>query len=408
MGIDSTERARQADAPVFLESTGHAEQRPGELSGAGERVSEFHGDVSAALAWAAEIGRLAPKPGGGRTRQLWELLASTAAADVGVARILEPHLDALAILDQAPQPVGLDAIGVDARSTWGVYAAEGPGAPLVAGRGGGGHNGGGHSGGGHSGVGHSGVGHSGGSEFGVGVGGGWLLDGVKPWCSLARDVSHALVTASTGDGMRRLFAVKLCQPGVDAADGPWVSRGLRQVVSAPVRFTAVPAVPVGDDQWYLKRPGFAWGGIGVAACWWGGAVGVARSLASGVLHSEARHSEARRREPDQIALAHLGAVDTAVNAARATLAEAARFVDDPDLSTDEPAIIARRVRNLVAGTVETTLMHAAHGLGPAPLALDEEHARRVADLQIYVRQHHAERDEASLGRDLAARGRQPW
>src|SRR4249919_1622082 len=41
-----------------------------------------------------------------------------------------------------------------------------------------------------------------------------------------------------------------------------------------------------------------------------------------------------------------------------------------------------------------------HTLGPAPLAFDETHARRVADLEIYVRQHHAERDLADLGNRL--------
>jgi hypothetical protein len=50
------------------------------------------------------------------------------------------------------------------------------------------------------------------------------------------------------------------------------------------------------------------------------------------------------------------------------------------------------------------LERVGHALGPAPLARDERHARRVADLQLYLRQHHAERDEAALGRavlDLA-------
>ena len=39
-----------------------------------------------------------------------------------------------------------------------------------------------------------------------------------------------------------------------------------------------------------------------------------------------------------------------------------------------------------------------HALGPAPLAFDADHAARVADLEIYLRQHHAERDVAALGR----------
>jgi hypothetical protein len=36
-------------------------------------------------------------------------------------------------------------------------------------------------------------------------------------------------------------------------------------------------------------------------------------------------------------------------------------------------------------------------LGPAPLAFEEEHVRRVADLELYLRQHHADRDLAALG-----------
>ena len=47
---------------------------------------------------------------------------------------------------------------------------------------------------------------------------------------------------------------------------------------------------------------------------------------------------------------------------------------------------------------EEVIIRAGHALGPAPLALDERHARRIADLSLYLRQHHAERDEAALGR----------
>ncbi|HEY2199001.1 MAG TPA: acyl-CoA dehydrogenase, partial [Mycobacterium sp.] len=37
-----------------------------------------------------------------------------------------------------------------------------------------------------------------------------------------------------------------------------------------------------------------------------------------------------------------------------------------------------------------------------PLCLDEQHARAVADLTVYVRQSHAERDLAALGSLAAA------
>ena len=63
-----------------------------------------------------------------------------------------------------------------------------------------------------------------------------------------------------------------------AVTGSWVARGLAAVDSGPVDFADVPATAVGAPGWYLERPGFAWGGIGVAAVWFGGAVGIARRL----------------------------------------------------------------------------------------------------------------------------------
>ncbi|HEY0215743.1 MAG TPA: acyl-CoA dehydrogenase, partial [Cellulomonas sp.] len=62
----------------------------------------------------------------------------------------------------------------------------------------------------------------------------------------------------------------------------------------------------------------------------------------------------------------------------------------------------------VARTCEDVLRIAGHALGPAPLALEPEHAKRVADLQVYVRQQHAERDDASLGSALLRGGTRPW
>ncbi|WP_454042360.1 acyl-CoA dehydrogenase [Cellulosimicrobium sp. Marseille-Q8652] len=319
-------------------------------------------DVPTTLAWVADLAPRLPLPGAGRTADLWSALATVAAVDVGVARALEPHLDALAILAQVPEPVPLGVVDAGERNTWGVFAAEGPGARLEA----------------------------------TATADGWSLTGTKPWCSLAADLSHALVTAWTDAG-RRLFAVDLRTAAVAPAGGPWVARGLAQVVSAPVRFDDAPAVPVGAAGWYLERPGFAWGGIGVAACWWGGAVGLARTL----------WDTLGRRDPDQLALAHLGATDVALGAARAVLAEAATAVD-AGLDGVRAALVARRARAVVADAVEEVQRRCAHALGPGPLTTDEEFARRVADLGLYVRQHHAERDQAALGRDLLAAGERPW
>ena len=128
--------------------------------------------------------------------------------------------------------------------------------------------------------------------------------------------------------------------------------------------------------------------MGVAAIWWGGAIGVARRI----------REQLRHREPDQVGLMHLGAVDAALHAASALLQRAASAVDAGLADGAAGVALALRVRRVVAVTAEDVLARAGHALGPAPLALEDEHAARVADLQLYVRQEHAERDAAALGR----------
>lgn len=309
---------------------------------------EAAGDPQAALVLAGRFADALPLPGSGSgsTAQLWEGLARLGMIDLTVARAIEPHLDARAILAEA---------GDDApEGTWGVFAAEGPGVRLEA----------------------------------SGRGSDCTLTGVKPWCSLAAVLDHALVTAWVDDEQRGLFAVDMQQSGVTATSGTWVARGLPQVTSESVEFADVPARAVGDAGWYLRRPGFAWGGIGVAAVWFGAAVALAGAL------TEA----AGRRKPDQIALMHIGRCDAALHAARCTLREAAARVDDG--CVDDPGRLAARVRTVVAQTAETVLTTVDHALGPGPLVADEEHAGRVADLHLYLRQWHAERDLAALGSSL--------
>ena len=112
---------------------------------------------------------------------------------------------------------------------------------------------------------------------------------------------------------------------------------------------------------------------------------------------------------------HLGQIDERLAAARHALAHAAacrrrlrRATDGGRTlaSDDERAagrLLARRVRAVVARACEDVLQQRRRTRsGPAPLAQEEDHAKRVADLQVYVRQHHAERDDASLGGALAA------
>ncbi|KRE81751.1 hypothetical protein [Arthrobacter sp. Soil763] len=326
------------------------------------------GDVPALLALATEAGTTTPKPGSGGTAFLWETLASVTAVDTAAGRILEPHLDAAAILAQAGTET--DGPEVPCEGTWGVFAAEAPGLTLEA--------------------------------TDTASGAGTVLSGAKPWCSIAAQLDHAVITAHLPDGGRGAFAVDLHAAGVSFADPEWSSLGLREIPSGTVHFDAVPAVPLGGAGWYYRRPGFAWGGMGVAACWLGGAVAVARSFKEGL-----QKAAARGREPDQLALAHLGEIDRTLTGLIHTLARTAARIDAGELSGPGAWSEALRVRGSVATAVERIQSLVSQNLGPGPLAFDARYGKRMADLALYIRQHHAMRDDAQLGA-LTLKGDHPW
>ena len=303
--------------------------------------------VAAAFAAAVESGRLnLPLPGGGRTRQRWVALAELGEEDLSLARLAEGHTDALAILAElgaltAP-PTG---------SRWGVWAAQPPGPGLTASK----------------------------------TARGWRLDGTKQYCSGARSVTDALVTATAPDGSR-LFAVSTRD--LSPVPGTWPATGMAGSDTLNVDFTDIPAESVGSPGRYTGRPGFAHGGAGVAACWYGGARGVGHTLLAA----------AAKRDLGPHALAHLGAVDIALHTARAALEQAAAEIDaDPEDHQNGGWRRALRVRALVEATATEVMQRVGRGLGAGPLSHDETHGRRVADLTVYLRQHHAERDLAELG-----------
>ena len=311
---------------------------------------EVAADVDGSLVLARRLEDRA-RSMGHDTWSVLSALATLGSVDLTTARSVEPHWDAVAILDQA-------TVAAPAGATWGVYAASPPGTRLAATRGG---------------------------------DDAWRLSGTKPWCSLADRVSHALVTAEVEGGPPGLFAVDLRTSGVAVDPGAWAPRGLREVTTSTVTFEDVAAVAVGAPGWYLERPGFAWGGIGVAAVWFGGAAAVAGAL----------WDAARSRPPDQVALVHLGACDVALHATLVALRDAAVAIDAGRADGAAGRLLAARVRAQAARCAEEVLITVGHALGPAPLAMDSVHAARVADLTLYVRQHHAERDLAALGRLLA-------
>jgi len=298
-----------------------------------------------------------PLPGAGDTRARWHALSEISRSNVVLGRLAEAHCDALAILDELGGPASQPG------RIWGVWAAEPP-VPVVD---------------------------------ATETSEGWVLNGVKPWCSGASSCTDALITARTPVG-RALFAVDLGKPWAKPLANTWHAVGMAESDSGAVEFTDADATLVGSPGAYLDRPGFWHGAIGVAACWFGGACGVADIL----------HRHVRAGRGDEHTAAHLGAVAALLHTARASLDTAADAIDaDPADRLGTSRIRARSVRAVVEMSATGVLDRVGRALGAAPLCSDPAHAQRVADLTVYLRQSHAERDLAELGHDLEGL-EHPW
>lgn len=347
-----------------------------------------------------------PLPGRGQTLQRWDALARAASHSMPVGKCVESHADALAIVaelgardssgtgrrqshradesrvhsgnGEPDGTIGIDSAGRTAGSVWAVWAAEVPGVPLQAD---------------FDAASRAPAALADGSDQCV-RGTPVLISGSKPWCSGAGIVTHGLVTTRDRSGQAWLVAVDMKQPGIDCDHGKWVAVGMRDTATATVTFDAVPGVAIGSSGGYLERPGFWQGAIGVAACWYGGAVALADVL---------RRSVTRRH--DAHALAHLGNVDASLCAARAALREAAQWIDANPRA--DARRLALRVRWQVEATVRDVLRDAGECMGATPFCIDPQFARMAADLPVFVRQSHARRDAESLGRLTMESGEGP-
>ncbi|NYZ62599.1 acyl-CoA dehydrogenase [Luteimonas sp. SJ-16] len=291
-------------------------------------------------------------PGRGGTLVRWRALAALAADDVCLAKVVEAHYDAQAILADIED--GDTAPGC----LYAVWAAEPPDAQTVF----------------VTDAGRDGTGR---------------LDGTKAWCSGADLVDRALVTA-VADGRRVLVEVGLAQPGVSPSDDDWHAVGMARVRSGRVRFDGARARQVGPAGAYLERPGFWHGGAGIAACWYGAAAAIGE------------HLRTHPRIPtDAHAAAHLGAIDIGLSAAAALMRETAAAIDAEPGAPHVHAVL--RLRSLLERLATEVIDRVGRALGPGPLCEDAARARRCADLTTFVRQCHAERDWAALGTAAGSR-----
>ncbi|CAN5528866.1 acyl-CoA dehydrogenase family protein [soil metagenome] len=327
----------------------HADATPGLLSGALDTPLSLQRLV------LGGSGRL-PLSGAGRTLERWHALASVAAIDLSVAKLFEGHTDAIAILSE------LQAEAAPAHSVWGTWCAEPPDARLT---------------------------------LHVDDNGGARLAGRKAWCSGAAHVTHAVVSCWNAANEPCLAAVVMQQPGVTICQNAWQAVGMADTHTGDVLFDDVLAAQIGQPGDYVGRAGFWHGGAGIAACWYGGTLGIAEAVRRACGPKADGHRQA-----------HLGAIDAAMSGAAAVLREAAAWIDaQPEADAQT---VALRARLVVEHAAEEVMAHAGRALGAAPFCRDAHFARAMADLPVYLRQSHAERDLAALGALAASAGEEPW
>jgi len=304
----------------------------------------------------AEQLDLLPLPGHGRTLERWRALARVAGCDLGLAKLYEGHTDALAVLAEC----GAAQHAHD--GIWGMWAAEPPDARahIVA-------------------------------RDGERV----QLQGRKAWCSGALQINRALLTAWEND-QPQLVAVELSHPSQRIQAEQWQAVGMASTASVTVEFDNSPGLAIGTPGQYLSRPGFWQGGAGIAACWYGAAEALAGYL----------REHCNKPRPDPHADAHLGAVDAALYGARAALRECAAWIDQHP--QDDASFEVRRTRAQIEQAVEQVIQHVGRALGATPFCRSSHFARLSADLPVYLRQSHAERDLAELGQQVTRTPTGAW
>ena len=301
-----------------------------------------------------------PIPGQGRTAERFHSLWELGSVDLTLGRLGEAHADGHAILGEADRP---DLAALDGSpSVFGVWASDPPDGQVTLDR----------------------------------EGAGWRLHGTKRWCSGACLVDRALVTARL-DHEVMLACVDLGLDGVTPHPaGEWITPALAgaDTRSVDLDLHLDQHALVGPAGWYLSRPGFWWGAVGVAAVWAGGAAGLIARLLGGW-------------RGDPISLSHLGAAHASVETALAIIDSTAAAIDsDPSMPSDGAARLAYVTRHVADLTASAVIEHTTRALGPGPMTQDWAVSKRLADLALFVRQSHAERDLATLGR-LVARHAEP-
>jgi hypothetical protein len=88
------------------------------------------------------------------------------------------------------------------------------------------------------------------------------------------------------------------------------------------------------------------------------------------------------------------------------LRECAAWIDTHPRA--DASAVALRARLAAEHTATTVLDEVGRALGATPFCRDARFARMAADLPVFIRQSHAERDLAALGEQVLDAGATPW
>lgn len=296
-----------------------------------------------------------PPMGEGQSAARLNFLINVGYHDLSLARLIEGHLDATQILREAQHPINEQAL-------YGIWASGGPADTLQ-------------------------ITH-------VGATGSRLeLTGNKPFCSGSNVVDRALIYVYPNEQL-----VEVDIQGIGTSDHikfdgkAWVSPAFSETHTWSVALQDLPITQghyIGGFKWYFERPGFCLGALAPAACWTGGAMALVNSLR-------------QRTLKDGHAKAHLGAMAAVICGMQSMLRWGAEQIDaDPVNRSGQLFPAALMVRHQIERGCTEILDRFGRTLGPRPYAFEKDNARRIAELTLYIRQCHAERDLEELGDYLA-------
>ncbi|MDN5772029.1 MAG: hypothetical protein L0H24_14195, partial [Microlunatus sp.] len=298
---------------------------------------------------------------------LVEALLRLGSTDIPLARLVEGHIDALRTLAQAdcgPRP----------GARYGVWASRSAGTGIAA----------------------------------VAEADHLRLDGIIRFASGAGILDRALVPVWLDQDTHLLVDLDVAELPVDRSH--WQTSAMRVSQSHTVMVHGVSvsrADVVGEPSFYLHRPAFLPGGVGVAAVWTGGLIrtlDVVVAMLSGRAVSPAQDARLGRARLQLITAL------TCVRAAGRRLDEILPMERNPTGEnaggdSDDSELIAAvsaESRAVVAGAVMTALAEVRVLAGPAGLAFDPDLGHALDDLGLYVAQLNLDAEVTRLGGELRA------